>query len=401
MLSLTTQLRRGRTVAVCAALGLSAAVAGCGSSSSPSSSTAAASPAAATSGTSNSSAPSGVTYAEAQVGKYSKLLTSFSPPGPPLSGIKAKLSGRTVWYIPVFLQAPLFTADAKDIAQPLALAGATVHVCDAGSNPTQATSCLNEAVKSNAAAIVTDAMNDSFASSAYAAAIAAKIPVVATDNDDSAGFPKSPLLTTVSLGPPEDARLAADWIIANSNGKADVVYAADNSNDGVIEAAATKDEFTKYCPGCKYTAVSFGDLTVQNLATSISSAMDKDPNINYVDGGYDAPSGIYALQGAKTVTGRHFTYITSTGQPPGLQRVAAGQQAADPGLDPDDSMWNTADALFRILTGAKPVASYTPALRIFTKSSVPSDVNDANAYASGQWYTNGSFKAMYQKLWGL
>jgi hypothetical protein len=129
--------------------------------------------------------------------------------------------------------------------------------------------------------------------------------------------------------------------------------------------------------------------------------MDKDPNINYVDGGYDAPSGIYALQGAKTVTGRHFTYITSTGQPPGLQRLAAGQQAADPGLDPDDSMWNTADALFRILTGAKPVASYTPALRIFTKSSVPSDVNDANAYASGQWYTNGSFKAMYQKLWGL
>jgi ribose transport system substrate-binding protein len=283
----------------------------------------------------------------------------------------------------------------------LALAGATVHICDAGSNPTQATSCLEEAVKSNAAAIVTDAMNDSFASSAYAAAIAAKIPVVATDNDDSAGFPKSPLLSTVSLGPPEDARLAADWIIANSNGKADVVYAADNSNDGVIEAAATKDEFTKYCPGCKYAAVSFGDLTVQNLATSISSAMDRDPNINYVDGGYDAPSGIYALQGAKTVTGRHFTYITSTGQPPGLQRVAAGQQAADPGLDPDDSMWNTADALFRILAGAKPVASYTPALRIFTKSNVPSDINDANAYASGQWYTNGSFKAMYQKLWGL
>jgi ribose transport system substrate-binding protein len=399
MLSLTMQLRRRRTLAVCAALGLSAAVAGCGSSSS--SSTTAASPAAATTGASNSSKPSGVTYAVAQVAKYSNLITSFSPPGPPLSGLKAKLSGKTVWYIPVFLQAPLFTADAKDIAQPLALAGATVHVCDAGSNPTQATSCIEEAVKSNAAAIVTDAMNDSFASAAYAAAVAAKIPVVATDNDNSAGFPKSPLLTTVSLGPPEDARLAADWIIANSNGKADVVYAADNSNDGVIEAAATKDEFTKYCPGCKYTAVSFGDLTVQNLATAISSAMDRDPNINYVDGGYDAPSGIYALQGAKTVTGRHFTYITSTGQPPGLQRVAAGQQAADPGLDTDDSMWNTADALFRILTGAKPVASYTPALRIFTKGNVPSNTTDANAYASGQWYTNGSFKAMYQKLWGL
>jgi ribose transport system substrate-binding protein len=396
MLSLTMQLRRGRTVAVCAALGLSAVAAGCGSSSSPSSSTAAA-----TVGTSSSSTASGVTYAKAQVAKYSNLLTTFSPPGPALHGLKAKLSGKTVWYIPVFLQAPIFTADAQDIAQPLALAGATVHVCDAGSNPSQATACIEEAVKSNAAAIVTDAMNDSFASSAYAAAIAAKIPVVATDNDNSVGFPKSPLLATVSIGTPQDARLAADWIIANSDGKADVVYAADNSNDGVIEAAATKDEFTKYCPGCKYTAVSFGDLSVQNLATAISSAMVRDPNINYVDGGYDAPSGIYALQGAKTVTGRHFTYITSTGQPPGLERVAAGQQAADPGLDTDDAMWNTADALFRILTGAKPVASYTPALRIFTKSNVPSNAKDASAYASGQWYTNGGFKAMYQKLWGL
>jgi ribose transport system substrate-binding protein len=398
MLSLTMQLRRGRIVAICAALGLSAAAAGCGSSSSSSSSTASA---AATVGKSSSSASSGVTYAKAQVAKYSNPLTTFSPPGPPLHGLTAKLSGKTVWYIPVFLQAPIFTADAKDIAQPLALAGATVHICDAGSNPSQATSCINEAVKSNAAAIVTDAMNDSFASSAYAAAIAAKIPVVATDNDNSVGFPKSPLLTTVSIGTPQDARLAADWIIANSNGKADVVYAADNSDDGVIEAAATKDEFAKYCPGCKYAAVSFGDLTVQNLATAISSAMDREPNINYVDGGYDAPSGIYALQGAKTVTGRHFTYITSTGQPPGLERVAAGQQAADPGLDTDDAMWNTADALFRILTAAKPIASYQPALRIFTHSNVPSNTKDASAYASGQWYTNGAFKAMYQKLWGL
>lgn len=397
MLEITVQLRRGRTLAVCAALGLSAIAAGCGSSSSSSSSSGGASP----SGSSSSAGSSGLAYAKAQVAKYSGLVTSFSPPGPALHGLKAKLSGKTVWYIPVFLQAPIFGADAKGIAQPLALAGASVHICDAGANPSQASACINQAVKSHAAAIVTDAMNNSFASSAYAAAVAAKIPVVATDNDNSVGFPKSPLLTTVSIGTPQDARLAADWIIADSNGKGNALYAADNSNDGVIEAAATKDEFTKQCPGCKFTSVTFGDLTVQNLATAISSAMVRDPNINYVDGGYDAPAGIFALQGAKTVTGRHFTYITSTGQPPGLQRVASGSQAADPGLDTDTAMWNTADALFRILTGVNPVTGYPPALRIFTKSNVPSNTKDPAAYASGQWYTNGAFKAMYQKLWGL
>ena len=395
-------IKHARTglLAVCVVLALSAIAAGCGSSSS-SSKVAAVGSGSGGSASGSESQSSGVAYAKAQVAKYTNLVTSFSPPGPALHGLKGKLAGKTVWYIPVFLQAPIFTADAQDIAQPLALAGASVHICDAGSNPSQASSCITEAVKSHAAAIVTDAMNDSFASSAYASAVAAKIPVVATDNDNSVGFPKSPLLTTVSIGTPQDARLAADWIIADSGGKADVLYAADNSNDGVIEAAATKDEFTKYCPLCKFTSVTFGDLTVQQLPTAISSAMVRDPNINYVDGGYDAPSGIFALQGAKTVTGRHFTYVTSTGQPPGLERVAAGTQAADPGLDTDAAMWNTADALFRILTGAKPIASYTPALRVFTKSNVPSNSSDAAAYASGQWYTNGGFKAMYRKLWGL
>ena len=344
---------------------------------------------------------SGLASAKAEVARYSNLVTSFAPPGPSLHGVKSKLAGKTIWYIPVFLQAPIFTADATDIAQPLSLAGATVHVCDAGANPSQGTSCIEEAIKAHAAGIVTDAINDSFASSAYSDALAAKIPVVATDNDDAAGFPKSPLLTTVDIGTPKDARLAADWIIADSGGKGDVLYAADNSNDGVIEAAATHDEFAKQCPECKVTTVTFGDLSVDKLPTAISSAMVRDPNINYVYGGYDAPAGIFALQGAKTVTGRHFTYITITGQPPGVQRVAAGQQAADPGLDTDVAMWNTADALFRILTGASPVASYPPAVRIFTKSNVPSDTKSPAAYASGAWYTNGAFKAMYRQVWGF
>ena len=375
-------------------LALAVTAAACGSSASA--------PASSGSGsaTSKTAASSGVAYAAGQLTKYSGAATRFAPPGPSLSGLKAKLSGKTIWYIPIFLQAPIFTADSRGIAQPLALAGATVHVCDAGSNPSQANACLKQAVAAHATGIVTDAMNYSFAPDGYAAALAAKIPVVATDNDNSQGFPSSPYLTTVSIGTPQDARLAADYIIAKSGGQADVLYAADNSNDGVVEAAATADEFRTHCPACKVTVVTFGDLTVQNLATAVSSAMVSHPAIDYVDGGYDAPSGIFALQGAHQQAGRHFTYVTSTGQPPGLERVAAGTQAADPGLDTDDAMWNTADALFRIITGAKPM-TYAPAIRIFTKANVPSNPNDASAYASGAWYTDGSFKSMYTKLWDL
>lgn len=398
MISRRTKRMLRRGIVSGGVLGLAVAAAACSSGSSSSASLS--SGVGSASAGSTTAASSGVAYAAGQLTKYSGLVTNFSAPGPALSGLRAMLSGKTVWYIPIFLQAPIFTADSKGIAQPLALAGATVHVCDAGSNPSAANACLKQAVAAHAAGIVTDAMNYSFAPNGYSAALAAKIPVVATDNDNSKGFPSSPYLTTVSIGTPQDARLAADYIIAKSDGKANVLYAADNSNDGVVEAAATASEFTTYCPACNMTVVTFGDLTVQNLATAVSSAMVAHPSIDYVDGGYDAPSGIYALQGANQQAGRHFTYVTSTGQPPGLERVAAGTQAADPGLDTDAAMWNTADALFRVITGAKPV-TYAPAIRIFTKANVPSNTSSASAYASGAWYTNGSFKSTYTKLWGL
>ena len=392
---------RTRTATVALALGAVAVASGCGSSSSSSSKSS--SPASA--GSSGSSAAgssgsgsSGVSYAKGQVARFSPLRTSFPPPGPALKDVKSKLSGKTVWYIPIFLQAPIFTAEATALTETMKTVGATVHVCDAATNPSQADSCLRQAVSSNAAGIVTGAMDYSFASRAYGAAVAAKIPIVATDNDKPGSFPESPDIRRMSIGGPQWAQLGADWIIADSGGKAQVLYAADDSNAGVTQTAAIKDEFAKQCPDCKLTTVTFSDPTVQKLATAVSSAMTSHPKVDYVFGGYDAPSGIFALQGAKQVTGRKFTYLTVTGQPPGLQRVAGGQQAADPGVDTAETMWNASDALFRIVTGAKQV-DYTPALRLFTKDNVPDNTKDAGAYASGQWYSNGGFRAMYTKLW--
>jgi ribose transport system substrate-binding protein len=386
-----THTTRRAAVALAGGLALIAAGAGCGGSDSGGGSTSGSSAAVDTS----------VQYARGEVAKHEALVTRFKAPGPDISGIKSKLQGKTVWYVPTFLQAPIFTANGKALEEPLKLAGAKLHTCDAGANPTKASACIRQATAANAAAIVTDAMDWSFASQAQAAAVKAGIPIVATDNDNVSDFPKSKLVKTVGIGIPETWRLAADWIIADSNGKAHLLYASDNSNAGKIHAAAIADEFSKHCPQCDVTVVPFGDLTVQRLTTAVSTAMVKNPKITYVMGGYDAPSGIFALQGAKQVTGRKFKYITATGQPPGLQRVAAGQQEATPGADTVQTMWNTADALFRVLVGADPVPQYDNALRIFTKDNVPSNTKSSAAYWSGQWYTNGAFKPIYRKTWGL
>jgi ribose transport system substrate-binding protein len=368
--------------------------AGCGSSSDSSST-------AASKGTGGEDA--GVTYAKAEVAKYEKLVTDFTAPGPALDGdkIKGALSGKTVWYVPVFLQAPVFSADAKALVEPLKLAGAKLQVCDAKANPTSAASCIKQATAANAAAIITEAIDWSFASQAQAAAVKKGIPIIASNNDNVSDFPDDPLVRPVSANVPKTWRLMTDYIIAKSGGKANLVWAADNSNGGKIAAAAMADELKTRCPGCAATKVEYSDLTIQRLATAISTAMVKNPKVDYVAGAYDAPAGIFALQGAKQVQGRKFTYLTATGQPPGLQRVAAGQQEATAGGDTAVSMWNTADALFRVVTKAAPVKQYTNALRIFTKDNLPADVKDTSGYAAGEWYTDGSFRAIYSKAWGL
>ena len=350
---------------------------------------------------SSDAAAAGVKYAKAEIAKYKPLATKFSAPGPALDSakIKAKLQGKTVWYVPTFLQAPIFTANSIGLQAPLALAGAKVRVCDAKANPTQGASCIKQATAAKAAAIITDAMDYSFAPQAQAAAVKAGIPVISTDNDNDGDFPKDPLYDQVGFGVPKTWRLMADWIIADSGGKANLVWAADNSNAGKIHAGAMAEELKRYCPDCTATRVEFGDLTVQRLATSMSTALVKNPKATYVAGSYDAPSGIFALQGVKQVTGRKIKYITATGQPPGVQRVAAGQQVATPGADTVHAMWNTADAVFRAVTAEKPV-DYPPALRVFEKDNVPKTISP-QAYASGEWYTDGSFKPIYQKMWGL
>ncbi len=45
----------------------------------------------------------------------------------------------------------------------------------------------------------------------------------------------------------------------------------------------------------------------------------------------------------------------------------------------------------------------SPGVRIFTPANVPSSSSSSSAYAYAYatWYTDGKFKVMYQKLWGL
>jgi len=382
-------------VAVCCATTLAAA---CSSATSPSSGDATTSPHAA------ASSP-GVAYAGAQVAQFATLRTGFPAPGPAFTAaetvlLKSRLSGKTVWFIPIFQQASQFTAEIGAFDQALALAGAKVHVCDAQDNPSSGSQCIQQAVSSGAAGIVTSAIDYAFAKQAFRAAMAAKVPLVLAD-DDETGLPASPTARELSVGSAYFGRLGADWVIADSNGRANVLYAADEASSGAIQQAAAASEFAVRCPGCKVTVIQYNDNSLSKLTTAVSTALVSHPDIDYVFCAYDEPGGINALQGVKQVSSRKVKFVAGGGAQVGLQRIEGGQESASPGVDTSEIAWNMADALFRFIVDAPQVPAYPPALRLFTTDNLPQDLANTSAYASGSWYSNGGYRAMYAKLWGV
>src|ERR1700733_2098895 len=160
----STRTRSNAAVTAAAAIGLALALAACGSTSSSSSSSISDTSAAAGSSVSASADPAtgGVTQARAEIAQYSGLSNSFTPPGPPVQAA-ALLRGKTVWYVPVFLEAGYFQVEEKALASALAPLGAKLQACDAKDSPTAASACITQAVSSGAAGIVTSAVPVGFA----------------------------------------------------------------------------------------------------------------------------------------------------------------------------------------------------------------------------------------------
>ena len=173
----TTPFRRriAMTAVTVAASALLAACASSGSSPTSANGT----NAAATSSGAASSAP-GVSQAAATVAKYENAV-AFTPAGKPLSGVKGALAGKSIYYIPITQQVPIFPVIESGLGQALSVVGAQLHVCDGGATPSTTSACLNQAIAAHAAAVITDSIPYGFAQQGFAALQAHGIPILIGD----------------------------------------------------------------------------------------------------------------------------------------------------------------------------------------------------------------------------
>ena len=241
---------------------------------------------------------SGVEDAVAAVEKYRE---GVPPTGdiPALQGID-QLRGKTVMYMPIALTVPFFQAAIHGLTDALEPVGATVQTCDAKANPSAAAACLDQAVKQDVAAVVTDAVPQAFAAQAFAAVQAAGIPLVTVNSGD--GDSSATQAYVGGTGSTQADEPVGGWIIADSKGAANVLFLqiVDSPASIAYVEQGGIPEFADQCPGCTVTVVKSTTtyLPPRCPANFISTALVRDPDIGYVYAEFDTdlPAVVQGLQ---------------------------------------------------------------------------------------------------------
>jgi len=402
---LTSLGRRGTacTAAGTAALILAACSNSPSSGGSPAANTSATTQAGAGSATGSAAgstaASGGTAQAMAAVTKYRAAPTS-SASIPALANV-SQLKGKTVFYIPIALKVPFFQAAVQGLTEALGKVGMKLQTCDANANPSSTAACLDQVVQQHAAAVVTDSLPQAFAAQAFAKVAAAQIPIITVN--DAGGTPTAGQAYVGASGGTTGSKLAADWIIADSQGKADVLLLqiVDSPTSAAYVDQGAKPEFASACPACKVTVVKTTTSDLQNVPSLIGTSMTKDPGIGYVYSEFDTDVAP-VVQGLQTVSsGAHVKVVGTTGVLSSLQLIASGQhQVADVAFDGNEEGWQAADQAMRLALKQPARDGVDATVRIFDATNIKDlQLTAANA-ASGAFF-GGGYRQKYLAAWGL
>lgn len=411
-LQLDTARRRRRVALACLAAaalaltacsssgnkGASGSTAGGGSTSS----TAAPDTGAASGGSSGSSGDP-IATAKADLAKYSQMVSTY-PEIKTLSGGVSKLKGKTVWYIPIGSAVPILNAFGLGIQQAVEKIGLKFHVCDGKFLPTTIASCLDQAATQGADAVITGYIDYQLVPTSFDKLVSKNIPVLIAGEQPSGGKTNSSKLAFYDTSSSIDLlqKLSADAVIADSNGKAKVLFIGVTDSPQTQGAATyAKKYFADNCPGCTYTQIDYNTASLNKVPSQVSSALISHPDTDYVMPALDAgaPGAISGIQSAGF--SNKVKLASTNGALDSLQRIKAGQvQFVDIGFSPIYTGWQFTDGLLRMLDGGVPDTSNPGVLRVFDKDTVAGLTLTPQAYATNDWYGPDTYEQTFLKAWG-
>lgn len=353
-------------------------------------------------GTRSAAADPASTTAQQAVEKASSAAPAFTAPGPALKDVAA-LKGKTVYFVPATYQVPVFQALQASLESALSNVGIKLEVCDGKSNPSNMASCIQQGIDAKAGAIITGSIPEDLVPVAFESARNAGVPIVN--------------LMTAPAGPGDPTQIAyltpdyialqalsANWVIADSNAAAKVLYVEITDTPATViwaeeGALAT---YEKNCPKCEVTVVKVNTGQMDKLPSLITSELTKNPDIGYVQTEVDfvVEPTVQGLQAANA------TWVKISGMDgvlATLQMLEGGQFVhSEVGFNADALSWYAADGALRLMSGqpANQMVQF-PYLRMFNSDNVGELDLAPEAEKSGAWYGSNDYRDGFLSLWGV
>jgi ribose transport system substrate-binding protein len=380
--------RWGIGVAACAAV----LIAGCGGGDSGSS--------AAGGGTAKpEQASSAIAAAQKELDGF-RGVPQFKPPGDAFDARKA-VAGKTLMSIPASSSIPFVKTLQDGVKAVAGQVGMRFLDWPNQGQPVQWTQGMNAGVDRKVAAInLMAGINPASLGPQVKHAEAGRIPVIASHLYDVADTPPSGV-DTVSAPYETAGRLLADWVVAKTGGKGDVLVV---KIDEVVSTKAMMkgitDVFSQACGGdCPVSTIN---VAIADVATKITpqvqSALVKDPKIKYVIALYDSAEAPFVVSAIKAAgaSGR-VKVVTFNGTPSVLKLVKSGDVEMDVAENLEWVSYAVTDQAMRLIAGLPAVSNPQLPLRVYDKGNVDeAGDNPATAEGFGDAYIAG-----YRKLWGL
>ncbi len=325
--------------------------------------------------TGKSAGSADVAGARGQIAKFAALPT-FVPSGPAF-GATRKLRGKTIFEIPITSEVPFVTALERGMKQAAVEVGAKLVVYPNQGQPSQWAQGIRTAISQRADAITLLAQDPALLGPQIAQAKMAGIPVIVlrtTGEGEPCQVDSHGKLygTTCVPGPFEEAgRLEADWVIQETNGKADaLVIMSSDARSTIPLMRGLRDELRMRCPACRAKVV---DVPIPQWAVRI---------------GTEVQSALVRAVRIATFNGTPF--VLKLMQDGDVVAMDAGENLSWLG-------WAAMDQAFRVIAGLHPARSEHTPLRVFDNANVLGAGRPPRYDAGyGRAYVGG-----YRKLWGV
>jgi ribose transport system substrate-binding protein len=281
--------------------------------------------------------------------------------------------------------------------------GWDVTVVDGGGNPSKQNSAILDAVSAGAKVVVLVAVDPAAVQLGLKAAKEAGVLVVSGSNGIDTPNPvakpaENANWVAVDVGPDYAAlgNAAAEWIIKDSAGKANVAIFSDKEFPSVLAFEAGLLQGLKKCGGCTISPQQYftGNQVGPALSQMTVGYLRSHPETDYLFTPYDPAAGVQVPAIAQAGLKDKVKLISVLGDQQNLDFIRKGLvEAADAAYDNEYMGWAIADQIIRSLNKqplAEPHGEGLP-FTVLDKTNLPAPGAD--------WVANFDYKSEFLRLW--